>query len=51
MKKVLLLIVLVIVVMGLSACSADDSNNENHGINVIPVIHSNGDITTILIPY
>lgn len=51
MKKVLLLVVLVITAISLSACSVDDSSDERHGVDIIPIVHSNGDVTTVLLPY
>ncbi len=60
MKKILLLIFLVAMAMGLSACSASNSSNNNeksevnvvpHGVNVVPIVQSNGSITTVLVPY
>lgn len=51
MKKVLLLLILAITAIGLSACSVNNSSDAKHGINIIPVVHSNGDVTTVLLPY
>lgn len=51
MKKVLLLMILVITAIGLSTCSVNNSSDEKHGVNIIPIVHSNGDVTTVLLPY
>lgn len=43
--------VLVIAAISLSACSVNNSSDEIHGVNIIPIVQSNGNVTTVLLPY
>lgn len=54
-KKILLIITLIALVLGLSACSSDSANDnsdeEDHGVTIMPIIHSNGSSGLMFLPY
>lgn len=41
--------ILVIAAISLSACSVNNSSDERHGVNIIPIVQSNGNVTTVLL--
>lgn len=51
----MLVITLIVLAFGLSACSSDTANDnsddEDHGITLIPIIHSDGSTDMLFLPH
>lgn len=54
-KKILFIITLIALIFGLSACSSDTANDnsdeEDHGITLIPIFHSDGSTDMLFLPH
>lgn len=54
-RRIMLMIALIVLAFGLSACSSDTANDnsdeEDHGITLIPIFHSDGSTDMLFLPH
>lgn len=54
-RRIMLVITLIVLAFGLSTCTSDTANDnsdeEDHGVTIMPIIHSDGSSGLMFLPY